>query len=170
MPTKSELLLAQFLRYANNADMLTRFHSTGVLAGYGNSELNCLDCVGRMKRPNAARIAEEMEMTRSAVSKILRKLIGKKTIRAYRVPENRKEIYYHLTKYGKEIFEAHRLRHQGWTERDEQFFNALPPETLDAALGFMNAYNGFLEQKLAEEGAAAAHEPENGAETEGESL
>ena len=75
--TKSELILEQFRRYANSADIMSKLHSREILSGYGNSELNCIDCIGRMKHPNAARIADEMDLTRSAVSKILRKLIAK---------------------------------------------------------------------------------------------
>ena len=163
---KSKLLLEQFQRYANNADMMTRLHSTGALAGYGNSELNCLDCIGRMRRPNAARIAEDTDMTRSAISKILRKLMSKDTIISYQLPENQKEIYYRLTPLGREIFKAHRRRHQDWEERDRTFFESLPGETLDAALGFMNTYNGFLEVKLAEEMDAVSPGETDGAEME----
>ena len=152
---KSQLLLEQFQRHANNVDLMLKLHSTGALAGYGNSELNCLDCIGRMRQPNASRIAEATDMTRSAISKVLRRLMSKDTITSYQLPENQKEIYYRLTPLGREIFKAHRLRHQGWEERDRVFFDSLPPETLDAALEFMNRYNGFLERKLAEEMEAA---------------
>ncbi len=142
--TKSELILEQFRRYANSADIMSKLHSREILSGYGNSELNCIDCIGRMKHPNAARIADEMDLTRSAVSKILRKLIAK----------DQKEIYYKLTPYGRELFRQHRLRHLNWEQRDREFFDSLDPVILDTALEFMNAYNGYLERKLAEEMAA----------------
>lgn len=149
--TKSELILEQFRRYANSADLMTKLHSREILSGYGNSELNCIDCIGRMKHPNAARIAEEMNLTRSAVSKILRKLITKDTAISYQLPSNQKEIYYKLTPYGRELFRQHRLRHMNWKQRDRDFFDSLDPVILDTALEFMNAYNGYLERKLAEE-------------------
>ena len=149
--TKSELILEQFRRYANSADLMTKLHSREILSGYGNSELNCIDCIGRMKHPNAARIAEEMDLTRSAVSKILRKLITKDAAISYQLPSNQKEIYYKLTPYGRELFRQHRLRHLNWEQRDRDFFESLDANLLDSALEFMNAYNGYLERKLAEE-------------------
>lgn len=152
--TKSELILEQFRRYANSADMMSKLHSREILSGYGNSELNCIDCIGRMKHPNAARIADEMDLTRSAVSKILRKLIAKDAAISYQLPGNQKEIYYKLTPYGRELFRQHRLRHLNWEQRDREFFDSLDPAILDTALEFMNAYNGYLERKLAEEMAA----------------
>ena len=142
--TKSELILEQFRRYANSADIMSKLHSREILSGYGNSELNCIDCIGRMKHPNAARIADEMDLTRSAKDAAI----------SYQLPGNQKEIYYKLTPYGRELFRQHRLRHLNWEQRDREFFDSLDPVILDTALEFMNAYNGYLERKLAEEMAA----------------
>lgn len=108
--TKGELLQKQFLRYANTQDMLLKIHSGEILMGYGNSELNCLDCIGRLKHPNASVIAEKMGMTRSAISKILRKLLGKSAVVSYQLPGNQKEIYYKLTAYGREVYKQHAIR------------------------------------------------------------
>jgi len=74
--TKGELLIAQFRRYANVSDVITKFHSQEILSGYTNSELNCIDCIGRMRRPNAVRISEEMGMTRSAISTLYGSLLA----------------------------------------------------------------------------------------------
>lgn len=148
--TKSELLIAQFQRHANAVDIISSLHTQEIISGYTNSELNCIECIGHMRRPNASRISTEMNMTRSALSKILRKLLSKGAVDSYQLPENQKEIYYRLTPYGREIFKKHRLRHQKWEIRDLEFFNTLDSATLDAALLFMNAYNGYLELKVAE--------------------
>lgn len=148
--TKHQLLIQQFRRYANNVDLITRAHSTEMLRGYGNSELNCIDCIGRAKRPTASSISKEMGITRSGISKILRRLVSKGAIQSYQLPSNQKEIYYRLTPYGKEIFKQHRLRHQGWEDRDRMFFQSLSSDMLDTALQFMNIYNGYLEMKVAE--------------------
>lgn len=91
-----------------------------------------------------------MGITRSGISKILRRLVSKGAIQSYQLPSNQKEIYYRLTPYGKEIFKQHRLRHQGWEDRDRMFFQSLSSDMLDTALQFMNIYNGYLEMKVAE--------------------
>ncbi|MGI5928392.1 MarR family transcriptional regulator [Pseudoflavonifractor sp.] len=148
--TKHQLLIQQFRRYANNVDLITRAHSTEILNGYGNSELNCIDCIGRAKRPTASSISKEMDITRSGISKVLRRLVSKGAIQSYQMPSNQKEIYYCLTPYGQEIFKQHRLRHQNWEDRDRMFFQSLSSEMLDTALQFMNIYNGYLEMKVAE--------------------
>lgn len=162
--TKGELLIAQFQRYANASDVLSKLHSQEILSGYTNSELNCIECIGHMRRPNASRVSAEMNMTRSAVSKILRKLLSKGVADSYQLPENQKEIYYRLTPYGKEIFKKHRIRHQKWENRDQEFFNTLDPATLDTVLYFMNVYNGYLEMKVAE--CASADIPSESLDTD----
>ena len=148
--TKQELLIQQFRRYANNVDLITRAHSMKILNGYGNSDLNCIDCIGRMKRPTASSISKEMGITRSGISKILRKLLSKGAVQSYQLPDNQKKIYYYLTPYGRELYKQHRLRHQNWEDRDRMFFQSLNSDMLDMALQFMNIYNGYLELKVAE--------------------
>ena len=148
--TKQELLIQQFRRYANNVDLITRAHSMEILSGYGNSDLNCIDCIGRMNRPTASSISKEMGITRSGISKILRKIVSKGAVESYQLPGNQKKIYYHLTPYGREIYKQHRLRHQNWENRDKMFFQSLHSDMLDMALQFMNIYNGYLEMKVAE--------------------
>jgi len=160
--TKSELLQKQFLRYANTQDMLSKLHSREILLGYGNSELNCIDSIGHMKRPNVSTIAERMNMTRSAVSKIVRKLVGKGAVVSYQMPDNQKEIYYRLTPYGREVFKQHHIRHAAWGERDRAFFSTIDDATLNAVLHFMNVYNGYLELTLAE---TMSGDPSSPAET-----
>ena len=148
---KSELMIEQFTRYADNVDILTKLHSKKSLHGYSNSELNCLDCIGKTNNVNATQISVKLNITRSAVSKILKKLLDKGAIISYKFPENHKEIYYQLTPYGKQVFNDHSARHNLWQKRDMKFFESIDSTVLDYALYFMNTYNGYLELLLSEE-------------------
>ncbi len=155
--TKGELLQKQFLRFANVQDILSKQIHRELLQGYGNSELNCIDCIGHSRHPNTSVIAQKMSFTRSAISKIMKKLIDKGVAVPYQIEGNQKEIYYRLTPYGREIFKQHALRHKSWEERNIFFFNSLDDPTLDTILQFMNAYNGYLELKLTESTALESH-------------
>jgi len=162
MLTKGNLILKQFVRMANLNDMLIKSRSREILVGYGNSDLNCIDCVGRLKRPNTTIISDDMKMTRGAISKIVRKLQDKGAIGAYQLPDNQKEVYFKLTPYGRQIYQQHRLRHMRWEKQDMDFFSTLDDETLDTVLRFMNLYNGHLEMKLADEFAETQSETTSG--------
>lgn len=146
--TKAELLQKQFLRFANVQDILSKQIHRELLQGYGNSELNCIDCIGHTRHPNTSVIAQKMSFTRSAISKIMKKLVDKGVAVPYQIEGNQKEIYYRLTPYGRELFRQHAMRHNSWEKRDTFFFNSLDESMLDTVLQFMNAYNGYLELKM----------------------
>ncbi len=97
---RCELLLDLLLEYTNLAEINDDIHNVPDLTGYNNSELNCLDCIGRMKDPNVTSIAEAMNMTKGAISKIIRKLSDKGTLVDYQLDGNRQKVYYTLSDKG----------------------------------------------------------------------
>ena len=77
---RSEELLQLVLEYTNLSDETDKLHNRDSLSGYDNSELNCLDAIGRLEQPNVTALAGEMRMTKGAISKILRKLSDKDAV------------------------------------------------------------------------------------------
>lgn len=76
------------------------------------SEFHVIDCIGKNQLPNATFIAKELDMTKGAISKISAKLLQKGLIRADRLENNKKEIYYTLTALGREAFKVHKELHE----------------------------------------------------------
>lgn len=148
---RSEELLQLVLEYTNLSDETDKLHSRDNLSGYDNSELNCLDAIGRMEHPNVTALAEEMRMTKGAISKILRKLSDKGAVESYQLGANRQKVFYRLTDIGQVLFDAHRERHRGWEERELSFFRSLPEEELAAAIRFFSDYNTDLRARLGKE-------------------
>lgn len=148
---RSEELLRLVLEYTNLSDETDKLHSRDSLSGYDNSELNCLDAIGRMEHPNVTALAEEMRMTKGAISKILRKLSDKGAVEPYQLGANRQKVFYRLTDAGQALFDAHRERHRGWEERELSFFRSLPEEELAAAIRFFTDYNTDLRARLGKE-------------------
>lgn len=148
---RSEELLRLVLEYTNLSDETDKLHSRDSLSGYDNSELNCLDAIGRMEHPNVTALAEEMRMTKGAISKILRKLSDKGAVEPYQLGANRQKVFYRLTDAGQGLFDAHRERHRGWEERELSFFRSLPEEELAAAIRFFTDYNTDLRARLEKE-------------------
>lgn len=58
-------------------------------------------------------------MTRSAISKIVKKLLANGDIISYQWEDNKKEIYYKLTEKGKALFDEHFIRHSAWEKREK---------------------------------------------------
>ena len=148
---RSEELLQLVLEYTNLSDESDKLHSRDTLSGYDNSELNCLDAVGRTEHPNVTALAEEMRMTMGAISKILRKLSDKGAVEPYQLGANRQRIFYRLTDAGQILFDAHRERHRGWEERELSFFRSLSEEERAGAIRFFTDYNTELRARLGKE-------------------
>ena len=148
---RSEELLQLVLEYTNLSDETDKLHNHDSLSGYDNSELNCLDAIGRLEQPNVTALAGEMRMTKGAISKILRKLSDKDAVEPYQLGSNRQKIFYRLTDAGQELFDAHRERHRCWEERELLFFRSLSEEELSGAIRFFNDYNTDLRARLGKE-------------------
>lgn len=148
---RCEELLQLVLEYTNLSDETDKLHSRDNLSSYDNSELNCLDAIGRIEHPNVTALAEEMRMTKGAISKILRKLSDKGAVEPYQLGANRQKVFYRLTDIGQVLFDAHRERHRGWEERELSFFRSLPEEELAAAIRFFSDYNTDLRARLGKE-------------------
>lgn len=144
---RCELLLELLLEYTNLAEINDEIHNVPELAGYDNSELNCLDCIGRMENPNVTSIAEAMNMTKGAISKIIRKLSDKGTLADYRLDGNRQKMYYRLSEKGEALFAAHEARHNQWHEREIAFFRTLSEANREGAIRFLRAYIHELNER-----------------------
>jgi DNA-binding MarR family transcriptional regulator len=70
--------------------------------------LRVLDAIGRLEPVNGITISKEFRIPKGSVSKTTRRLIAKKLIKAEARPNNKKEILYHTTALGRELFQAHR--------------------------------------------------------------
>ncbi len=147
----SEKLLRLVLEYSNLSEENDKMNNRKSLEVFDNSELNCLDCIGRSENPNVTSLADEMHMTKGAVSKILKKLSEKNAVETYRLDGNRQKIYFRLNDVGLELFNAHRERHRLWEERELAFFRSLPEEETAAAVRFFTDYNANLRSRLGKE-------------------
>ena len=64
-----------------------------ILLDYTISEMHCIDTIARVENPNVTKISKALKMTRGGTSKLVRKLMARGAISAYRNSANKKEIY-----------------------------------------------------------------------------
>ena len=147
---KSEALIQEFLQYQNLSTALDKLRTHDDLVGYDHSELNCLQCIGTMEHPNVTALAERMQMTRGAISKIIQKLSDKGAVASYQLPGNRQKVYYVLTDLGRSLFDRHEIRHRQWEEEEQRFYDSLDQATLETVTDFMRQLNGYLLHQLEE--------------------
>jgi DNA-binding MarR family transcriptional regulator len=124
----SELLLSQFAELYEKQDVLTKLTSKEFLHSYGYSEIHCIDLIGKLEHPNATKLSINLSMTRSAVSKITKKLLNNGDVISYQNEDNKKEIYYKLT--------------------EKEFFEKLDDKDLQTVSNFLSEFNKYLEIQI----------------------
>ncbi|WP_278382159.1 MarR family transcriptional regulator [Clostridium tyrobutyricum] len=127
---------------------LDSFKMKSSLKGYNPSEIHCIAYIGEDKNSNVTKLAESFDMTRGAISKLTKKLVKKGLIENYQKSDNKKEVYFKLTKRGKTIYNIHEEIHREFKDRDQPFFEQITEEQLDVILDFAKKYNMHLDAEI----------------------
>ncbi|WP_283591576.1 MarR family transcriptional regulator [Clostridium butanoliproducens] len=112
--------------------------------------MHCIDLIGRTKDANVTKLSEALCMTRGAISKMTKRMIEQKVITKYQKPDNKKEVYFALTDFGKELYIKHEKAHKNYEKRDMKFFEQINVEEQDIILKFLEDFNNYLESKIKE--------------------
>ena len=94
------------------------------------SEIETIEFIAKTPYPNVTKLAHHLYMTRGAASKIAKKLLKKNLVESYQIPQNKKEIYFRLTK------------------EDQVIFDELTDESVSNILEFLNKYNNHLDSAI----------------------
>ena len=149
---KEEQIIIDLRDLFNKMVWLNKFKMEDSLKGYKSSEVHCIEYIGKNVDSNVTKLAESFYMTRSAISKLTKKLMIKGIIDSYQKPENKKEIYFRLTDQGKVIYKIHEDLHKEFRERDKTVFEQVTEEQLDGILSFMEKYNKHLDEEIKKQG------------------
>ncbi|MDR1082273.1 MAG: MarR family transcriptional regulator, partial [Coriobacteriales bacterium] len=116
----------------------------GILEGLNLAEVHCIDRIGIIEKPNVTKVAKELRLTRGAISKISKKLLDKLLIESYQDPNNKKEIYFRLTKDGKTLFRKHQSRHKEVRDKWLSLFECYSDFEQAAILCFLTDVSDLL--------------------------
>ena len=147
---KHQILLKEIASMLQRQEMLTKLTESVCLEEYSYSETHCIDYIGKTELPNVTKIADNMQMTRGAISKMTKKLLAKGLIEKYSLASNKKEIYFRLTESGLELYKEHEKRHKLWEQRDSKFLERYSAEEMEIITKFMQEFNVYLEEKIEE--------------------
>ncbi|MFP3043171.1 MarR family transcriptional regulator [Treponema primitia] len=145
---KEERVMMAFRDLFNKMVWLNKAKMERSLKGYKSSEVHCVEYIGRNGDSNVTKLAESFYMTRGAITKLTKKLIEKGIIESYQKPDNRKEIYFRLTKQGKVINKVHEELHKEFQERDKAVFEQVSEKQFDSMLGFVEKYSLHLDEEI----------------------
>lgn len=145
---KEEQVLMGLRNLVNKMAWINKPKMEKRLEGYKSSEVHCIEYLGKNTDSNVTRLAESFYMTTGAISKLTKKLIKKGVIESYKKPDNKKEIYFRLTKEGQKIFNIHEELHKEFQERDKSVFDQMSKEQYDSMISFMESYSNHLDEEM----------------------
>ena len=149
------VLMNLFVKYMEKQEILSKLTENEKLHGYNYSEIHTIAAIGDLADPNVTQIADYMNVTRGAISKITKKLLEQKVIEAYRLEGNKQKIFFRLTESGQFLYDEHAKRHDLWLKRDSAFIKQFDSETVEQVERFMKAFNDYLETQIMELGENA---------------
>lgn len=141
-------ILRQFSKLYEKQDVLLKLKAKEILYEYSCSEIHCIEMIGKIENPNVTKLANELKMTRGAISKITKKQLEKGLIEKYKLENNKKEIYFKLTTQGQLLFNAHEEWHISWEKRYMAFFDKYSEEQLSIIQEFLENYNMYIDDQI----------------------
>ena len=145
---KEDQLLKGFMDIYNKTVWLNKIKMEKALSECKSSEVHCIEFIGNDKDSNVTKLADSFFMTRGAISKLTKKLIMRGYIESYQKVDNKKEIYFKLTKKGEKIYRIHNELHQEFRERDQIVFEKITSKEMNQMLDFIKYYNEHLDQEM----------------------
>jgi DNA-binding MarR family transcriptional regulator len=147
---KEELFFNNFNRMFTIRNILNKLPYKAYSSDFHHSEVRCIDLIGRMEEANVTKLSEAAYMTRGGISKTIKKLLNFEVIESYQKPDNKKEIYYKLTKHGEDIFLKYEEFRKAQIERDRVVFLNLKEEEKDIVIKFLETFNVHLQSQMDE--------------------
>ncbi|PZG35673.1 MarR family transcriptional regulator [Listeria ivanovii] len=145
---KDEEVMVEIRELFNKLAWINKVKMEESLKGYKPSEVHCIEYIAKNEDPNVTKLAEAFYMTKSAISKLTKKLMEKGFIESYQKPDNKKEIYFRLTTKGSAINQVHDELHQSFRNRDKVVFEHVTDEQYAAVLQFVDKYSKHLDNEI----------------------
>lgn len=147
-------LMNLFVKYMEKQEILSKLTEDEKLHGYNYSEIHTIAAIGDLTDPNVTKIANHMNVTRGAISKITKKLQKQNLIEAYQQDGNKQKIFFRLTSAGQFLYDEHAKRHDLWLKRDDAFIKKFDQTIIKQIEKFMMKFNDYLEEQIAELGGS----------------
>ncbi len=145
---REEQVMEGFWEICNKKNWLDSFTMRICMKGYHHSEMRCIAYIDKNPSANVTKLAEVFFMTRSAISKLTKRLIEKNLIESYRKQGNKKEIYFKLTEQGKTLEKLYGKHQKECRQRDKVIFDQITAEEYDNMLRFVEDYNVHLDAEI----------------------
>ena len=104
------------------------------------TEIHTIEYIALTSSTNMTDIANQMGLTKGAVSKMIAKLESQGLLERYKYQPSQKDIYIHLTELGVRAYEGHKAYHAAMWEHLNSHFSGLDEAYQQAIIDFLDAY------------------------------
>lgn len=140
-------IIAELVKISEHADAF-RHGREDIFDDINLTEIHTLHWIGIIDHANVTKISNEMGMTRGAISKISKKLLGKELIESFQEPQNNKNVYFRLTAGGKKMFDVHKGLHERALREKLDIAQKYDADEQAVILRFLTDINCLMEAKL----------------------
>lgn len=114
------------------------FDSSTIASTLSLSQVHCIAVIGDIKEANVTKISYELAMTTGAITKMCKKLLNENLVEKFQNARNNKEIYYRLTKSGRQVYEVHKQIHDKAYQDKKSLLDKYSEDEKAIILGFLN--------------------------------
>ena len=104
------------------------------------TEIHTIEYIALTSSTNMTDIANQMGLTKGAVSKMIAKLESQGLLERYKYQPSQKDIYIHLTELGVRAYEGHKAYHADMWEHLNSHFSGLDEAHQQVIIDFLDAY------------------------------
>lgn len=104
------------------------------------TEIHTIEYIALTSSTNMTDIANQMGLTKGAVSKMIAKLESQGLLERYKYQPSQKDIYIHLTELGVRAYEGHNAYHAAMWKHLNSHFSGLDEAHQQVIIDFLNAY------------------------------
>lgn len=135
--------LEQFIKEREAADKLRKqvklSQEESIISDWTLTQLHIVATIKESGRANNTTLSESLNVSKPAITKAVRKLLEHHILEKVQDEDNKKEIYYLLTKSGEMLALIHAQLHKQARERYLRILNEFKPAELEIIIRFLNA-------------------------------
>lgn len=128
------------------ADLENRPWHFGTSETLYRSEMFLLELIGEREGLSVTEAADQLGITKGAVSQTLKKLDAKGLVEKQTDPDNSLRACLYMTNKGKSAYYAHKHWHEKIDDGFKDFFIGLGPENIAFLEDFLDQLDGFLDK------------------------
>lgn len=118
------------------------------LADYTPAEVHTMIAIETGDMMNVTQLAQQLFVTRGAVSKVTKRLLKSGCLSSYKRTDNKKELYFKLTAKGLAVYQTHQRLSAQFAQRDAEVFDQLSDAQFDGIVKFFNDFTTHLDAEI----------------------